>query len=236
LRFLFESIELAKRTDMNEDIEIKSELTIEHIMPQGWQDNWPILGFEHLDEGDRNRDLDYLTKQTERAVAINKIGNLTLLTGPLNTSVSNGPYSVKLPAVRSHSSLALNRELNNFDEWDETSISDRGRSLFKCACQIWQGPDRPVGISPTSSNWNDTIKQNVKLPPEGAVGRFTYFGKTYTGKVRDGVLYVDEVEGNFSSLSSASAAITGTSRNGWSDWSFLDESGSWKSANEWRQN
>ena len=235
LRFLFESIELAKRTVMNEDIEIKSELTIEHIMPQRWQDNWPIPGFEYLDEGDLDRDFDYLAKQTEREVAVNKIGNLTLLTGSLNTSVSNGPYSVKMPAVRSHSSLALNRELNNFDDWDETSISERGRSLFNCACQIWNGPDRVEGSSPASSSWEDTIKQSVKLPPDGTVGRFTYFGKTYTGKVIDGVLYVDGVEGKFSSLSSASAAISGTSRNGWNDWYLLNEHGSWILANEWRQ-
>ena len=235
LRFLFESIELAKRTVLNEDIEIKSELTVEHIMPQRWQDNWPILGFEYLDEDDLNRDLDYLTKQTEREVAVHKIGNLTLLTGSLNTSVSNGPYSVKMPAVRSHSSLALNRELNNFDEWDETSISERGRSLFNCACRIWKGPDRQVGISPASSNWNDLIKQSVKLPPDGIVVRFTYFWKIYTGKVVGGDLYVDGVDGKFSSLSSASGAITGTSRNGWNDWYLLDEHGNWTLANEWRQ-
>lgn len=235
LRFLFESIELAKRTNMNEDIEIKSELTIEHIMPQRWQDNWPILGFEYLDEGDLNRDLDYLAKQMEREVAVNKIGNLTLLTGPLNASVSNGPYSVKMPAVRSHSSLALNRELNYFDEWDETSISERGRSLFKCACQLWQGPDRQVGISPVSSNWNDLIKKSIKLPPDETIVQFTYFGKIYTGKVVDGALYVEGVEGVFSSLSAASGVISGTSRNGWNDWYLLDEHGGWTLANEWRQ-
>lgn len=235
LRFLFESIELAKRTAMNEDIEIKSELTVEHILPQRWQDNWPIRGFEYLDEEDLNRDLDYLEKHTARELAINKIGNLTLLTGPLNTSVSNGSYSVKMPAVRSHSSLALNRELNNFNEWDETSISERGRSLFNSACQIWKGPDRQAGISPASSTWNDLIQQRVKLPPDGIVVRFTYFGKIYTGKVVGRELYVDGVEGKFSSLSAASDAITKTSRNGWNDWYLLDEQGGWILANEWRQ-
>jgi hypothetical protein len=140
-----------------------------------------------------------------------------------------------MPAIKSHSSLALNRELNNFDEWDETSISERGRSLFKCACQIWKGPDRLVSINPAFSSWDGTIKQSVKLPTDGTVVRFTYFGKTYTGKVVNGVLYVDGVEGEFNSLSSASAAITGTSRNGWNDWYLLDEHESWILANEWRQ-
>ncbi|MEC5218803.1 hypothetical protein RCH09_003777 [Actimicrobium sp. GrIS 1.19] len=235
LRFLFESIELEKRTALNEDIEIKSDLTIEHIMPRSWQENWPILGFEYLDEGDIDRNLDYLTKQSEREVAVNKIGNLTLLTGSLNTLVSNGPYSVKMPAVRSHSSLALNRELNKFEDWDEISISKRGQSLFSCACKIWEGPDHQTDISFATSNWSSLIKQSAKLPPDGTLVRFTYFGKLATGKVVDGDLYVDGMEGKFSSLSSASSAITGTSRNGWNDWYLLDEQGNWTLANEWRQ-
>ena len=37
LRYLFEMIEEAKRSKLNEDIEIKSDLSIEHIMPQKWK-------------------------------------------------------------------------------------------------------------------------------------------------------------------------------------------------------
>ena len=235
LRFLFESIELAKRTALNEDIEIKSELTIEHILPQRWKENWPVFGFEFVDDEGLNRNLDYLAKQTERDMVVNKIGNLTLLTGSLNSSVSNGPYSVKMPAVRSHSSLALNRELNNYDEWNESTILERGHSLFSCACQIWKGPDRELGISPASSNWSDLIKQSIKLPPDGTVVRFIYFGKTYTGNVIGSDLHVDGIDGGFGSFSAASGAITRTSRNGWHDWHLLDKHGSWTLANEWRQ-
>jgi hypothetical protein len=110
LRYLFEAIERAKRSALSEDIEIKSTLTIEHIMPQAWSTNWPIPGFDHLEPGEF--DPEFAARQAARSAAVNKLGNLTLLTQALNSSVSNGPYSVKMPAVRSNSSLALNRDLN----------------------------------------------------------------------------------------------------------------------------
>jgi hypothetical protein len=138
LRYLFEAIERAKRTAMSEEIEIKSELTIEHIMPQKWRSHWPVPGFEHVAEGEI--DVDQLAREVEREQAINKLGNLTLLTHSLNATVSNGPFSVKMPAVRAHASLALNRELNAFDHWDEETILQRGQALFEVARKIWRGP------------------------------------------------------------------------------------------------
>ncbi|MFZ5490964.1 MAG: DUF262 domain-containing protein [Pseudomonadota bacterium] len=138
LRYLFEAIEKAKRSALSEEIEIRSELTVEHIMPQKWQQHWPVPRFDHLAEGEV--DLDQLVHETERAQAINKLGNLTLLTHALNVTVSNGPFSVKMPAVKSHASLALNRELNAFDHWDEETILKRGQALFAVAQKIWRGP------------------------------------------------------------------------------------------------
>lgn len=138
LRYLFEAIEMAKRSALNEDIKIKSALSIEHIMPQRWHETWPIPGFEHFDDDDT--DINYLTRRAERHAAIDKLGNLTLLTGALNSAVSNGPYSVKMSAVRSHSSLALNRDLNEFNSWDEEAITARGLSLFETASRIWIAP------------------------------------------------------------------------------------------------
>lgn len=235
LRFIFESIELAKRTALSEDIEIKSDLTVEHILPQRWLENWPILGFESVGEEHLNSNFEYLSKQMERNVVVNKMGNLTLLTGSLNSSVSNGPYAIKMPAVRAHSSLALNRELYIYDEWNELTIMDRGRSLFAYASNIWKGPDRELDLNPVSSNWNDLIKQSVKLPPDGTAVRFTYFGKLYTGSILDSDLRVDGIDGSFSTFSAASGAITRTSRNGWHDWHLKDQEGRWTLADDWRK-
>ena len=135
LRYIFEKIEKAKRSALSEEIEIKSALTIEHIMPQKWRAFWPIPGFENVppDQFDPVR----TKSEAARDAAVNKLGNLTLLTSSLNTTVSNGPFAVKMPAVRAHSSLALNRELNCTDKWDETKIAERGASLFDLARKIW---------------------------------------------------------------------------------------------------
>lgn len=138
LRYIFEAIEKAKRSTLSEDIEIKSELTVEHIMPQKWQEHWPVPGFDHVADGEV--DVDQLAREMERTQAINKLGNLTLLTHALNSAVSNGPFSVKMPAVRAHASLALNRELNAFSHWNEEAILQRAESLFGVARKIWRGP------------------------------------------------------------------------------------------------
>lgn len=138
LRYLFEAIEKAKRTALSEEIEIKSELTIEHIMPQKWRTHWPVPGFDHVAQGEI--DVDQLAREVEREQSINKLGNLTLLTHSLNATVSNGPFSVKMPAVRAHASLALNRDLNAFDHWDEDAILQRGQAMFDVARKVWRGP------------------------------------------------------------------------------------------------
>lgn len=138
LRYIFEFIEQAKRSALSEDIEIKSPLTVEHIMPQNWRNHWPIPGLDQSNDGDV--DFESIEREYQRAQAVDTIGNLTLLTHSLNSSVSNGPFSVKMPAVRAHASLALNRELQRYQSWDEASIQQRGEALFEVARKVWRGP------------------------------------------------------------------------------------------------
>jgi hypothetical protein len=148
LRYLFEAIEKAKRSALSEEIEIKSALTVEHIMPQKWQHNWPVPDFYHEPGDEIDIEMKQITREMERNQAINKLGNLTLLTHALNSIVSNGPFSVKMPAVRAHASLTLNRELSAFDHWDEETILRRGEALFEVARRIWRGPmDREEALS-----------------------------------------------------------------------------------------
>ena len=142
LRYLFQAIEKAKRSALSEEIEIKSELTVEHIMPQSWKEHWPVPGFDHVPDGVINA--DQFAREIKRDQMINKLGNLTLLTHKLNSTISNGRFSVKLPAVRAYATLALNRELNAFDHWDEETILKRGESLFDVARIIWRGPFEDV--------------------------------------------------------------------------------------------
>ena len=226
LRYIFEAIELAKRSPLNEDIAIRSALTIEHIMPQAWKTSWPIPDFD-VEEPDLDINPDYVIKRTERDTMIDRMGNLTLLTHALNASVSNGPYSVKMPAVRAQSSLALNRDLNAYVEWNEETIQQRGLDLFNAARHIWEAPIRP------DLPGQSFVEENVGFPPSGTKCKFTYSGKEYSGVIQDGRLVVQGYE-PFATFSAASRAITNTRRNGWNDWHILDAGGGWTLVNDWR--
>ena len=72
---------------------------------------------------------------------LNRFGNLTLLTKPLNSSVKNGPYNQKRKAYDDHSLLVLNREIIKNVDWSEDQIELRGRELFEVARDLWPYPE-----------------------------------------------------------------------------------------------
>jgi hypothetical protein len=137
-RMILEALNDAMHTDKTEKVKkvgrftlmpVKATLTIEHIMPQQWQHHWQP----------KNRTL------TEQEVAhrnymIHTIGNLTLLTKKLNPAISNGSWATKKAEILKHSAINLNRPFLNIDLWDEDTIRDRTRGLFKIAVNIWPRP------------------------------------------------------------------------------------------------
>lgn len=234
LHYIFEMIEKELRNERNEDIQIKSSLTIEHIMPQKWKGAWPIPGYEASDIDEF--DPAYRSKVLARNAVVDKLGNLTLLTQKLNSSVSNGPYSVKMPAIRAHSSLALNRDLNAWGSWDEATIRERAEVLFKVARRIWQPPVRGEGFKKVMSNSPATISgARNGLPPNGTRCDFTYAGKVFHAIVESGEITVEGYSEKFRSFSAASRAVTKTSRNGWNDWYLEFGDGERMLADEWRK-
>nr|WP_037830935.1 DUF262 domain-containing protein [Streptomyces sp. NRRL S-325] len=113
------------------------ELTIEHLLPQAWEEHWPLPdggGLGSVEAHERRQSL------------LHTVGNLTLLTGRLNTSVSNGPWERKRNDILVHSALSLNRSLPA--QWDEESILARADHLSEAFSRRWQRPD---GGAPTSS-------------------------------------------------------------------------------------
>jgi Protein of unknown function DUF262/Protein of unknown function (DUF1524) len=229
LRLIFEGIEQRKRSLLNENIEIHSTLTIEHIMPQSWRDNWPVPPAE----GEINI-LGAVDNEIARSMCINKMGNLTLLTHSLNASVSNGPFDVKMPAVRAHSSLALNRELTAYQVWDEEAVAERGMALLAIAQVVWPAPDRAEGSLPANTTAGTAL--SVGLPPVGTKCSFRYADKTWNGQIVAGGLQIDGLDGLASTFTAASRMVTATSRNGWMDWRLrLPGAIGDILADEWRQ-
>jgi hypothetical protein len=103
-------------------------LTIEHIMPQAWQANWPL--------GDGDTALD-------RDARVQNIGNLTLVTDRLNPALSNAPWSgapnPKGEQLAAHSKLEMNKLLlaQAGDQWTDAMIAERADKLFEFARTIW---------------------------------------------------------------------------------------------------
>ena len=234
LRYIFEAIERAKHTSLTEDILIRSALTLEHIMPQKWQATWPLPGMEGLTEQEYAPELVALIRA--RNASINVLGNLTLITQALNSTVSNGPFTVKVPAIKANAALALNRELGMFDRWDESTIYERGEALFEVARDIWAPPERAEITGAGNDSANDALVLSTRLPRDGTKCRFAYFGKEHLGEITDGALVIEGISGKYMSFSAASKAVTGTSRNGWTDWELGLVGGVWIVADKWRKN
>ena len=129
LRMVLAGIEEALRTNMAESGEVPGNLHIEHVMPQAWRENYPLL--DHAG-GDGNA-------ADNRERAIHTIGNLTLVNCRLNSSLSNADWDSKRATLADHSVLYLNKTLVNDgpDVWDETEIKRRGEWLHERAVSIW---------------------------------------------------------------------------------------------------
>ena len=130
LASLLAYVELAQRAAAKtEDItQLPKKLEIEHILPQSWQANWP-LGPDATEEEILNRESH-----------VHLIGNLTLITGSLNSTISNGAWDAKRAALAKHSILMLNKDLSEEDEWNESSIQARGERITDQILRLWPGP------------------------------------------------------------------------------------------------
>lgn len=111
------------------------QLTVEHVIPQTWKEHWPVI---ELDQTER------LRQEEDRAQHINRIGNLTLTTGPLNSSMSNDPWVAKRTELQRHSKLELNARLLAYECFDERALTERGAWLAAQLAAVWPGPDDAV--------------------------------------------------------------------------------------------
>ncbi|MBB2482684.1 DUF262 domain-containing protein [Bacillus sp. APMAM] len=114
----------------NEVVDLSSQISIEHIMPQNignnfyWQnilgDNWQEIHQKYL----------------------HTIGNLTLTA--YNSNLSNRNFTEKKEMLVSgydNSSFNLSKTLKNYTTWTESDILNRSKFLIKQALNIWQYPN-----------------------------------------------------------------------------------------------
>lgn len=151
---LLTALDLQLETNKQELMHIDGPLSIEHIRPQNprSENDWPPLP---------NPDV------------VHTLGNLTLLTQQLNSSVSNGPFSQKRPAIAQQSRLRMNAYFQQFsdqDTWDSEKILDRSRKLFDIGLKVWPAPAKalmsPIAATPVEppvSIVDDYISEDERI-------------------------------------------------------------------------
>lgn len=76
-----------------------------------------------------------------RHAILQSIGNLTLITVSLNSSLSNRPFSERTVRLFQNSLLVLNREICEHDTWDVPQITRRAGDLRDYFFSIWPSPE-----------------------------------------------------------------------------------------------
>jgi hypothetical protein len=132
-RLILEAIERQLYTEKTEKIEIQRSLTIEHLLPQGWEEHWPLNYDENVPGAKELAEVGMRR-------ALHKIGNLTLLTKHLNPAVSNAAWVEKRHGILNDSALRLNSYFLDKETWREDMIDKRSIELFDSALKIWPRP------------------------------------------------------------------------------------------------
>jgi hypothetical protein len=143
-RALLMELEIASRTKLQETTALAPRLTVEHVLPEKWETHWLLRDGVPLTKEEKIQAIFATTEDDTRLGQIvtrnrllHTIGNLTILTKSLNSSVSNGPWEGKRKALLDHSLLVMNREITRENTWTEDKIEARSRTLFKIAKSIW---------------------------------------------------------------------------------------------------
>jgi hypothetical protein len=217
LRMILEAVEDHLRgwrdgkVPLGEERVARGKLHIEHVMPRKWALHWPHPEGEH-GASDRDRLID-------------TIGNLTLLTGRLNTKVSNGPWlgeHGKRHTLKAHDVLMLNRGLLDVakESWTDAAIRERSAELASLIIQIWPVPE---GHRSAFAHEKAPRRHRVDLldligagslePGMALVPRRRKFAQVEATLLPDG--RIDVAGGVHMTPSEAAKAITGRPTNGW---------------------
>lgn len=215
VRIFLEAIENAFRRTTDQPQIPRRGYPIEHVLPQKWEDNWPVDGIE---------------AEVERAAHVHRLGNLTLLTNALNSKVSNSAWTKKRAALAEHNTLLLNSRLLSQagdGPWGEAAIVARTDHLVDVLLSVWPVPVGHVGevVDPLdkSQDWvevKNLVGAGLLLPGTRLSPRPGQWQARDALVRDDGML---EVDGQlFGSPSGAGGYVKGSVTNGWTFWRLPD--------------
>lgn len=116
-------------------------LEIEHVMPQSWQEHWPLQDDNGNEVQINEKDPLWQSLASERGRTVDRVGNLTLVTGTFNRGVSNLGWASKKPEFQKQKSLVINYEIALSPEWGDDQILARADHLAAAACRLWPAPE-----------------------------------------------------------------------------------------------
>lgn len=187
----------------------RGKYAIEHVLPRSWQAHWPVAS-PH--------------EEPERERLVHTLGNLTLLTKPLNSKVSNGPWTGqkgKWAALEEHDVLLMNNDLRKQarDSWTHERIKTRTEQMIDDVLAIWPTPtghrvrhEREKAPPPRKLDLADLL--NAGILQAGMTlypGSKKHAGSTAT-LLADGSIEVDGVAYEYPQ--SAAKVIAGRPKNG----------------------
>jgi hypothetical protein len=146
------------------EVSLPSGLTIEHVLPQKWREQWKSNPPLTPDQ------------EQKRDKLVHTLGNLTLVTQSLNSSLSNRPWTDaeaaaltaggqagkgKWSILNQFNLIVLNKDVldRNPDKWAELDIVARANELAIAITKIWPGPDQAIQDAEVASVLG-------KLPPQ----------------------------------------------------------------------
>jgi hypothetical protein len=123
LQMLLHALDLQLETNRQEQVHLADDLSIEHIFPRNPADGkWDQVNEEEGEE------------------VLHQLGNMTLLTKPLNSSVSNGAFAKKRGQIAKQSRVRLNTYFQEFADdypWGAKDIRKRSKELARLAVKVW---------------------------------------------------------------------------------------------------
>lgn len=134
VRAVLEALDAALGNAEGEADEQPAALTIEHILPQKWDEHWPLP--KTVQKSPQGKQA--FTEQRDRLK--HTLGNLTLVAASLNPALSRSPWDVKKAELLKCSQPGLSQELHAVEEWAEREILARGEVLAEVACGVWRYP------------------------------------------------------------------------------------------------
>ncbi|MEV8378768.1 DUF1524 domain-containing protein [Kribbella sp. NPDC056861] len=215
LRAFLEAIENNFRAETGQPQVERAGFPIEHILPQKWMDNWPVVGLE---------------AEQARRERVHRLGNLTLLTSGLNSKLCHSPWVVKRRALLEHNTIKLTGRLlaqTENSEWCEELIDRRTSDLADAILRVWAVPHSHSGqvVDPQTKaqDWVQ-LKHLIEAGPLTSGEKLLASHRDFSGVEAtvgaDGHITVDGRR--FESPSGAAKHVRKRVTNGWYFWTLAD--------------